>query len=519
MTERRTRQIGAGRGDQQEVVRFLMDPATYGGGAPVSVVETHGAYIFLAGEEAIKIKRAIRYEYMDLSTLDLRERMLRREFALNRGTAPRIYREVVPVTRRADGSLALGGVGAAVEWALRMWRFPAADELSVIAERGAFSDALADDLGCAIFAYHGKTPRREVDGARLIGDILDELDAAFDGMHAELGAQAVAVFHIRSRAQIAAVAPLLNRRAAEGHVRRCHGDLHLRNLVLLEGVPTPFDALEFSETLGTCDVLYDLAFLIMDLRHRALPGAANIVLNSYLLAATGAEDAGLAALPLFIAVRAAIRAMVGVQARRARHNPRRATEDDARRYLTEALAALAPAAPRLIAVGGVSGTGKSTLARALAPLIGAAPGAVHLRSDLERKAMAGVVPRSRLSPDWYSKVSREQVYQRMYGRARCILAAGHCALLDATFLDRSARDEVALLAAELAVPFIGIWLEAGRDTLLSRVGGRIGDASDADAAIVRQQLALGSGHNDWNRVSTEGAIDTALTCAAAIIGV
>ncbi|MDP1669610.1 AAA family ATPase [Phaeovulum sp.] len=511
-------QADGGRGDQREVVRFLTDPTTYGG-IPVLVVETHGAYVFLAGEQAIKIKRAIRYEYMDLSTLGLRKRMLRREFALNRATAPRIYREVVAITRRADGNLELGGTGTVVEWALRMWRFPAADELSVIAERGAFSDALADDLGSAIFAYHGKTPRREADGARLIGDILDELDAAFAGMHAELGAQAVAAFHAGSRAHLAAFAPRLNRRAAEGHVRRCHGDLHLRNLVLLDGVPTPFDALEFSETLGTCDVLYDLAFLIMDLRHRALPGAANIVLNSYLLAAAGAEDAGLAALPLFITVRAAIRAMVGVQAHRAFHNPRRLTEDDARQYLAEALAALAPAAPRLIAVGGVSGTGKSTLSRALAPQIGAAPGAVHLRSDLERKAMAGVAPRDHLSPGWYSRTSREQVYRRMFSRARRVLAAGHCVLLDATFLDRGARDAAASLARELAVPFTGLWLEAGRETLLGRVGARIDDASDADAAIVRQQLALDPGQNDWQRVNAEGPFAKVLARAATALGI
>lgn len=507
--------------DQAAVIAFLKSPGAFArpGDTPgeTQVVETHGALVFLAGETALKIKRSVRYDYMDLSTLALREAMLRRELALNQPVAPKIYRDVLPVTRDAAGRLALNGAGEVVEWVLRMWRFPAEDELLAIVERGGFTDALAEDLGQSICAYHAAAPTRDADGARLIADILDELERVFAGMQAELGAAQVADFRKRARMALRAAAGLLVARGAAGQVRRCHGDLHLRNLVLIDGRPVPFDALEFDETLGTCDVLYDLAFLIMDLRHRHLARAANIVLNTWLLAAGGAEDAGLAALPLFLAVRAAIRAMVCVQTARARGGGDQPAAE-ARAYLAEALAALSPAPPRLVAVGGLSGTGKTTLARELAPGIGAAPGAVHLRSDLERKAMEGVAAQTRLSADHYAGAARAGVYRHMLGRAAVLLGAGHSVLLDATFLAPEARAEAAALAASLPVVFTGLWLEAPGAVLLSRVAARVGDASDADQAVVRRQLAQDIGANDWNRVEAGGTLAAALRVAAAVLG-
>lgn len=516
MMRNSTTNLGPPSDDQSDVVQFLNTPAAFGGDAPVTLVETHGAYVFLAGDVALKIKRAVHYDYMDLSTVARRKKMLQRELALNRSAAPSIYRDVVPVTREANGTLALDGSGLAVEWVLRMWRFPAGDELSVIADEGRFTDALADELGHCIFAYHSAAPRREADAPRLIGDILDELVRVFDGLHADLGTDA-ANFDSCARTRLSTAAPLLHARGAAGHVRRCHGDLHLRNLVLLGGVPTPFDALEFDETLGTCDVLYDLAFLLMDLRHRALPRAANIVLNSYLLAAVGAEDRGLAALPLFLATRAAIRAMVTLQTNRARNLPARA-DAEARRYLEDAMAALAPAGPRLVAVGGLSGTGKTTLARELAPHIGAAPGAVHLRSDLERKAMAGIDPQTRLPAAHYAKEGRDRVYQRMLERGKALLRAGHSVLLDATFLDRTNRDNAAALASALGLPFTGFWLEAPTTTLLARIAARRGDASDADATVLQAQLTRDPGRLDWHRLASGDPLQTALDDALTVLG-
>ncbi|MBB94139.1 MAG: kinase [Rhodobacteraceae bacterium] len=482
---------------QSAVIDWLMDPATHGGVAPEHV-ETHGAHVFLSGDLAYKIKRSVRYDYMDFSTLELREQMLRRELDLNRPAAPGIYLDVLPITRAGQG-FAFGGTSAPVEWVLKMRRFPAGNELSAVAERNALTDDLAREMGRSVAGFHAQAPERAGDGAALMAAIVEELDDAFAGMTDELGAGPVAAFSRLARGALADIAPQLTARSQDGRLRRCHGDLHLRNMVLIDGRPVPFDALEFDEVLGTCDVLYDLAFLIMDLLHRDLGRAACVTLDAWLFEASGAEDAGLSALPFFLGIRAGIRAMVDVQTGRAAHDEL-AADADARIYMQQALAFLESERPRLIAVGGPSGTGKTTLARLLAPAVGAAPGAVHLRSDLERKALAGVDPMTHLPPEAYTPEAGRAVYDRLFDRAGTLLGAGRTVILDATFLAEDERRAVADLAGSKGVPFAGLWLEAPAETLKTRVSARTGDASDADAAVVARQLESGAGAVEWSRV-------------------
>lgn len=501
--------------DQSEVVAFLADPTTHGS-ARVEHVETHGAHIFLAGETALKVKRAVRYDYMDFTTLEKRRAMLQRELDLNRAAAPEIYRDLVPVTRESDGHLALGGAGVPVEWALRMWRFPADAELSAIAARGALDDQLADQLGRAVAAYHDRAERRDADGSELIAGILHELHDAFGDMGDLLDAGRLRTFDAETDRQLEALTPLLVARTKAGFVRRVHGDLHLGNLVVIEGRPVPFDALEFDEQLGTCDVFYDLAFLLMDLCHRDLRRAANISLGAYLFVADGAQDGAMAALPLFMAVRAAIRTMVAIQTGRARGDMSVA-QLEARRYLDDALVMLAPGAPHLIAIGGRSGTGKTVLSRALAPHVIGPCGAVHLRSDLERKAMAGVAVETHLPAAHYTKEASDKVYARMFGRARALLKAGASVMLDAAFLDPAERVAARALAAELAVPFHGLWLDADLEVLVARVTKRKGDASDADAAVVRKQLRYDTGPMDWHCVDASGNAEATLAAARSAV--
>ena len=501
--------------DQSEVIAFLADPASHGGAA-VEHVETHGAHVFLSGETALKVKRAVRYDYMDFSTLEKRRAMLARELELNHAAAPEIYRDLVAITRESDGRLALGGTGVPVEWALRMRRFPAEAELSAVAARGALDDRLADELGRAIAAYHEKAARRETDESELIASILRELRDAFAGMDDMLDEVRVRKFDAQALQHLDALTPLLKARTRAGQVRRVHGDLHLGNLVLIDGRPVPFDALEFDERLGTCDVLYDLAFLLMDLCHLGFRRAANITMGAYLFAAKGAQDGGVAALPLFMAVRAAIRAMVLVQTGRARGDASK-TQAEAQQYLNEALAMLAPQTPRLIAVGGRSGTGKTALARGLAPEVGGVCGAVHLRSDLERKALAGVDVKTHLPPETYTKEASDKVYARLLERADTLLRAGASVVLDAAFLDPAERDAAEVLAAERGVRFDGIWLEAPVDQLVARVTARKGDASDADATVVRKQLGFDVGPVDWHVVDTSGTKEATLGEARAAL--
>ncbi|MEX0301482.1 MAG: AAA family ATPase [Leisingera sp.] len=488
---------------QADVVAFLSDPSTYGSDEPVELITTHSAHVFLTGSQAFKIKRAVRYSYLNFSSLQDRKAVLERELALNAPAAPEIYDRVIAVTREDTGGLALEGTGPAVEYALRMHRFPREAELSSIADAGGLTVELARQLGTAVAAYHTGTERRSADGAALIREIIEELREALADMGEVLGSGRVATFLDGTEQAFAAAAPLLAKRAAAGSTRRCHGDLHLRNLVLINGRPVPFDALEFDERLGTCDVFYDFGFLLMDLLHRGAQMQANAALNSY-LQGTG-DFGGLAVLPLFMALRAAIRAMVTVQGITGGASGDAA--QDARAYLELAAACLAPVPPRLVAVGGLSGTGKTTIAARIAPVLQPLPGAAHLRSDVERKALFGADPLEPLPADGYRPEVTAEVYARLLDRAEQALRSGHSVIVDATFLKTAYRNSVQELAARLQVPFDGIWLHGNPAMLERRIAARTGDASDADAEVLQVQLKRHTSPADWHRIACGGTAD------------
>ena len=302
-------------------------------------------------------------------------------------------------------------------------------------------------------------------------------------------------------------APLLRRRSHQGFVKRCHGDLHLRNIVLLGGKPVLFDALEFDEDFATTDVLYDVAFALMDLWHRGLRRQANLLLNRYLVEADqSANIEALAALPLFLAIRAGIRAMVAAnKARVLLSSEARQVENEARSYFRAANAHLRPPPPKLIAIGGLSGTGKSTLAAKIAHLVGSCPGALHLRSDIERKRLAQVAETAKLPTSSYDRVTTEQVYKELMTKARVALKAGRAVIVDAVFSHPAERKAAKQLVADAGCPFQGFWLSAPSGELIKRVSARQDDASDADAVVVKKQLAYDVGELDWTFVDASGA--------------
>ena len=508
-----------------EIVRFLSSGAAFGLAAgEVTRVETHGALVFLAGNEAWKIKKPVKFDYMDFSTLDRREAACRREIDVNRSNAPQIYLGLVPVTREAGGELAIAGNGQPVEWAVHMRRFADDALFTHVARDDRLTTDVTDSLCAAIVAAHSAAPVHTGTGfaTTRLQQILASLDRSFTRAVPALPDNLAATFAKRTAMHFAHCRPVLEAREAEGFVRRCHGDLHLRNIVLLDGQPVLFDAIEFSEDLATIDVLYDLAFLLMDLCHEGLAPEANRLLNGYLreLAPSDAASqfAGLSALPLFIAMRAGVRAMVLLD-RAGQHEGGTAAADRAAAiaYLEHAVSQVAPTMPSLVAVGGYSGTGKTTVARRLAPAMKPAPGALHLRTDVERKLMAGVEVEERLPPESYTKKASDEVYAAVFKKAGMALANGWPVIVDAAFLDPVERDEVERLAADCGASFAGLWLEADEETLTRRVSDRKGDASDATAEVVRQQLARGAGETGWNRIDAAGSIDaTVASCREAL---
>jgi uncharacterized protein len=309
-----------------------------------------------------------------------------------------------------------------------------------------------------------------------------------------------------ARAALARLRPLLLERGGLGLVRRGHGDLHLGNIVLIGDRPVLFDAIEFDPLVAAGDVLYDLAFLLMDLVERALPQAANVVFNRYLAETerTGDLDA-LSALPLFLSLRAAIRAKVtAARLEQALADARGAIADSARNYFRCARRFISPAPPTLVAVGGLSGTGKSRLARALAPEIAPAPGAVVFRSDVERKLLFGRKEHEPLPPDAYTPAVTARVYATIIDKARRAIHAGHSAIVDAVFARPQERIAAEQSAHVLGVPFRGLFLTANLEARLARVGARKADASDADSAMAREQENYELGALSWAHVDASG---------------
>ncbi len=450
------------------------------------VVETHISLVFLGRDEALKLKKAVNLGFLDFTLLADRERLVRHEFALNAPHAPGLYLGVVPVVRRADGTLALGGEGEVLDWVLRMRRLAPGAFLDAHAPLdGAGLDALAD----AVVVLHQAAP-----GAAAGGSMAETIAGnRRAGLEAGLPAARVEAWHARAAALHGALLPWLESRAAQGFRRRCHGDLHLGNICLLDGRPTPFDALEFDEALATIDVGYDLAFLLMDLDLRWGRPAANRALNRW-VARTG-DAAMLRGMALWLSLRALVRAHVA--ARRGQ---------DAAPLLDAALGYLDTPPPRLLAIGGLQGTGKSTLARAVAPWLGGAPGALVLRSDELRKRRAGVAPETPLPAAAYTPAENAAVMQEMRSMAAAALSAGHAVVCDAVFQREAERDAIAALHPQA----VCAWLEAPLEVLRARIAGRRGDASDADLAVLEAAAARDPGSIRWTRVHADETAERTL---------
>lgn len=460
------------------------------------LLETHISYVLLTGPFAYKFKKPIRLPFLDFSTLEQRRRCCAEEVRLNRRTAPALYTGVVEVTDSDDGPVIDGG-GPVADYAVKMVQFPTQARADLALARGEIEGTHIDAFAELVGGFHEAA--KGVDSGSPHGNA-ESVQREARGNVSELRrTQAAGALPSRFKRLLAKLErwtarstqdlrPVFERRRRAGRVRECHGDLHLANVALLNGVLTPFDCIEFNDSLRWIDTMSDLAFALMDLEVHDRPDLARQLLNGY-LERTGDYN-GLSVLRHYEVYRALVRAKVA-----AIEVAIGAKDSDAGTRLRQHLVvadriANVPWVPRLILLCGPSGAGKSWLARQLIP-----HGAfIEVRSDVERRRLFGTWPPStqldsQCTP--YTAQATQQTYDRLSTCANAILRAGHPVLVDATFLDRSQRDRFRALAHELDVPFRIVDVVAPKAVLEARVmrrAQRRDDASEADVEVLRRQL-------------------------------
>ena len=500
---------------QRQVLDFL-DRSSFGPAGGGKRIDTHASMVFLGSDLVLKVKRACRLPFLDYSTLEKRKHACEEELRVNAGNAPELYRRVVAITRKDGGGFEIDGAGAPAEWAVEMTRFDDTQALDRVAATKIIDPPLATALAETIWQSHERAPR--TDGESWLASIPPNIERNSAKFRAVRGLDPAAIDRLDAASRDAATAsqPLLRLRAKQGYVRRCHGDLHLANIALVDGRPLLFDAIEFDPVISTTDVLYDLAFTLMDLVHFDQAAAANELFNRYLARAGDEALDGLGLLPLFLSVRAAIRAHVLFMKSEQAGNDDAAWQE-AKRYFDLAGRLIRPEPPLLVAIGGLSGTGKSLLARGLAGLIGSPPGAVIIRSDVVRKHLFGVDETTTLPEAAYQADVTARVYDMLSGTAQRVLAQGCPVVLDAAYLQEAERAEIARNAGRRGIRFVGLFLTADLDTRLSRIGRRKNDASDATKDVALKQETFATGAVEWHIIDASGTPEQSLRSARTVL--
>lgn len=442
------------------------------------VLETHISWILLAGTRAYKVKKPVRTAFLDYAGLAERLHCCREEVRLNARFAPGLYLGVVPISGTAAGPV-LDGRGPAIEYAVAMQRFPDGALFSERLASGALQPADIDDLAALLARFHRDAPVAPADSG--YGSSRGKREGVRNLLQAIGSRGGVRSLRAWLDAEHRKLSPAWDRRAATGHVRECHGDLHLANIVRLAGGVAAFDAIEFDPALRWIDVLDDAAFPVMDLAAQGRWDLAFRLLNGW-LDATGDHEA----LPL-LRHAAVQRALVRALAEQMRH-PRRAGAG--RIYLDNAREWTLPAQPQLTIMHGLPGSGKTFVSQQLLER----QRAIRLRSDVERKRLFGIAPQasSRASGlDIYTPEASARTYGRLLELAQAALGAGFPVILDAAFLQRDRREQARALARSLAVPFSIVSCEAPHQLLQSRLRARRGDASEADASVLARLQAIG----------------------------
>ncbi len=521
-----------------QMIESLRDPSRYaaldfppGVGRParIELLETHISCVLLAGVHAYKIKKPVNLGFLDFTTLAARRFYCQEELRLNRRTAPSLYIDVVPIAGSPSKPL-LGAKGKAIDYAVRMRRFPGEALLDRMAKERELVPAILEQLGASVAAFHLALPpsaarRGFASAAQVLAAAVQNFEQIEAMAPPPAESRALERLQAWTRREHARLASVFAARKRGAFVRECHGDLHLGNIVLLAGEPALFDCVEFNAAFRWIDVMNEVAFLVMDLEEHGYPALAFRFLNRY-LEATG-DYAGLRVLRFYVAYRAMVRAKVacirgGQPGADAQTRAQAANEFS--KYVRFAETVAAGGQGALLLMHGLSGSGKSTIAKRLAVALDA----IHLRSDVERKRLHGLQAGARTASTpgagIYGPNSTVRTYERLAELARHSVSAGYVAIVDATFLEKRHRAAFRKLAREAGVPFAIVSCAAPDATLRERVARREAqgtDASEAGPEVLARQLATfepltGNEAREAMTFDSSGAADRLLSVVAGL---
>lgn len=509
---------------QQKILAFLKNfPETWdtedSQPSDIERIETHGATVMLGKYHALKLKKPVHFDHMDYSTSDKRRAFCEKELVLNRKSAPELYLDVLPLYACEKNAFSFNKGDRIVDHALRMRRFPQGNRLDEYTEREGLSLRLQEKLSDAVISLHTSAKIvTNVEDVPVFHDVIDNNFQQLDGFCPDiLNLEDVQTYRKNLHDCVTTNNTLLTSRITDQWVRWGHGDLHLQNICVLDDLPLLYDAIEYQDAFVISDIVYDLSFLLMDLWDRGLQAEANNIFNRYLagmkcmLEPKGLEILSL--LPFYLSMRAGIRTHVAGNRYMQSHisKDKKHFARQTRDLFRTSEAYLKQCPPQMIAIGGYSGSGKSTLARHLAPMIGAAPGAVRIRSDEIRRQLIGWDEFSKMPQSAYTSEKSAAVYDQMALCAKTVLQSGHSVILDAV-LDRE-DDQLAFeqIARDIQIPFTGIWINVDRTIMAQRIEGRHRDASDATVDVLDQQILRNNKKRDtWHQLDGSGTMQQSL---------
>lgn len=474
-----------------KIIQAMLGPGCYPHlvTVPVTLIQTHSSYVFLTGDYAYKIKKPVNFGFLDYSSLEKRKHFIEEELRLNRRTAPGLYLGAVAIHQLGD-RYHLEGPGEVVEYAVKMRQFAPGKLFSDLIQAGQLVPELMVKLAEQVAQFH-RSAASNTDITRF-GQV-SQIRQAFDENYAQSQPY---IGRGQTQQQLSDTQAYTDRIFAEwgdrfqtrmdqGKIRECHGDLHLGNICLWDGQVRLFDCIEFNEAFRFVDVLEDIAFTVMDCDAQGRPDLGTIFLNSY-LEQTGDWE-GVALLPLYLSRQAYVRAKVTsfrLDDPQLSEEMREQLKSQAAHYYQLAWQYTQPQSGQLILMSGLSGSGKSTVARQLSKM----SSAIHIRSDAMRKHLAGIPLQQRGEPSLYSPAMSQQTYARLQALGLELAGLGHRVILDATY-DRHTLRESLLAAAQAAdIPVHILVCEASVEVLRDRLTQRQGDVSDATIDILERQI-------------------------------